>query len=357
MMRKIPIENVLRVLAINSMVILLLHNLPAFASNRDERAINNPVTKQSQQPNPFLTKLPANFGEPCMETTPVIYKGQPLLISNFRGPKSTRDEMYLIILDLLTGKQLSHFGEGHSFVSGFVNGSEMNVFAVEYGKNETEWTRDIYRFSSTDLKTWKRDLVMTREADEHFFNTSVCKDDHGFVLAYESNKPVQWSFRFARSNDLVHWEKQPGAGFADLEGRTACGNPTIRYIAPYYYMIYGAWRWAGPGVFYEYTLPETKYVTLIARSKDLKYWELSPTRNPMLEPSAGEGINNTDADLFEYEGQTYIYYATGDQATWGTVRIAMYPGKMKELLERYFPESVPMITFDAVKGRYTYPAK
>jgi hypothetical protein len=310
---------------------------------------------QSPPANPPLTKLPANFGEPCMETTPVVYEGRPLLVSNYRGPKSTKKDMHLLILDLTTGKQLSRFGQGHSFVSGFVNGREMNVFATEYGQTETEWTRDIYRFSSTDLKTWKRDLIMAREGDEHYFNTSVCKDDQGYVLAYESNKPVQWSFRFARSKDLVHWTKQPGVGFADLDGKTACGNPTIRYIAPYYYMIYGAWRWTGPGACYQYDLPETKYITLIARSKDLVTWELSPTRHPMLEPVSGEGINNTDADLFEFEGNTYLYYATGDQATWGTVRIAMYPGSMKRLLESYFYPDVPMTTFDAMKGRYAYP--
>jgi hypothetical protein len=55
--------------------------------------------------------------------------------------------MYLIILDLLTGKQLSHFGGGHSFVNGFVNGNEMNVFFAEYGKGELNGPG--YRFSST----------------------------------------------------------------------------------------------------------------------------------------------------------------------------------------------------------------
>jgi len=43
--------------------------------------------------------------------------------------------------------------------------------------------------------------------------------------------------------------------------QTACANPTIRYFAPYYYVIYGGWRWKGPGTRYEYRLPETKYVT------------------------------------------------------------------------------------------------
>ena len=57
----------------------------------------------------------------------------------------------------------------------------------------------------------------------------------------------------------------------------------------------------------------------------------------MLDPVAGEGINNTDADIFEWEGNTYVFYGTGDQATWGTIRVAMYAGPMRELLEAYFP--------------------
>jgi hypothetical protein len=54
-------------------------------------------------------------------------------------------------------------------------------------------------------------------------------------------------------------------GFADLEGKTACNNRPLHcaILLP----IYGAWMgWAG--IFYEYNMPETKYVTLIARSKD-----------------------------------------------------------------------------------------
>jgi hypothetical protein len=48
-------------------------------------------------------------------------------------------------------------------------------------------------------------------------------------------------------------------------------------------------------------------------------------------------------------------HATGDQATWGTIRVAMYAGPMKELLENYFPDGVPMITFNAKERTYIYP--
>ena len=96
-------------------------------------------------------------------------------------------------------------------------------------------------------------------------------------------------------------------------------------------------------------------MTFVARSRDLATWELSPTRYPLLDPVPGEGINNTDADIFEYENQTYLFYATGDQQTWGTIRIAQYPGPLKEFFASCFPADVPMIEFRAREGRYVYP--
>jgi hypothetical protein len=304
-------------------------------------------------PNPPLTKLPFAFPK-GMENTPIVFQGKPLLVQNDRSLKADEQEQAcLFIEDLVTGQRVAQLGTGFSFVSAFVNGEELNVFGTV--NTNTEWTKDVYRFWSTDLKNWKQELVITRDGDEHLFNTSVCRDDQGYVMAFESNKPVQWSFRFARSKDLSHWEKVPGINFADLEGHTACANPAIRYFAPYYYVIYGAWREKGPGTSYEYRLPETKYVTLVARSKDLAHWEVSPTKNPMLDPVPGEGINNTDADLFEYEGNTYLYYATGDQASWGTIRVAMYAGPMQQMLEAYFPAGVPTIQFDATQGKYINP--
>ena len=84
------------------------------------------------------------------------------------------------------------------------------------------------------------------------------------------------------------------------------------------------------------------WVPFMARSQDLVTWELSPF-NPIMEAGPGEGVNNSDIDLFEYEGRTYIYYATGDQATWGTVRVALYDGPMRQFYERHFPEGTPTI--------------
>ena len=147
----------------------------------------------------------------------------------------------------------------------------------------------------------------------------------------------------------------PDLIFADLVNHTVLANPTIRYEAPYYYIIFGTHRTGWPVSDYTFHLPASRYFTCIMRSIDLVLWELSPTAYPMLDPVAGDGINSSDADLFEYEGNTYIYYMTGDQSTWGTIRVALYRGTLKECLEAFFPPGVPMVRFDASAGKYLAP--
>jgi hypothetical protein len=252
-------------------------------------------------------------------------------VSNNRpgGAYAKGKDAYLYIGDLQTGKEVARFGQGHSFVSAFVKNDELNVFALEFtdfGKvmNST----GIDRFFTTDMKTWKSEKIIPPEGSEHLFNSSVCQDDNGYLMAYESDKPVQFCFKFARSTDLSKWEKIPGLVFTgEKHEYSAC--PMIRYIKPYYYVIYLHSPMQG----------HNGWISYISRSKDLENWELSPY-NPILEAAAGEGRNNSDVDLLEYEGKTYLYYATGDQETWGTVRVAMFDGSEKEFFEGHFPQNV-----------------
>ena len=308
--------------------------------------------------NPRLIRLPFAFPT-GMENTPIVFNERLLLVDNHRpgGFEAKGEDAYLFVRDLVTGNEVTRFGQGHSFVSAFVENAELHVFATEFAHfGNIIDMKSINHFSTADLKEWKQTTALVPDGNEQFFNTSVCRDDQGYLMAYESNTPVQWCFRFARSKDLVHWERIPGLEFADVEGRTPCANPTIRYCAPYYYVIYGMHCYLpGLGERYAYRLPETKYVTVVARSKDLALWEISPTREAMLDPVPGEGINNTDADLFEYDGNTYVTYATGDQATWGTIRMAMYAGPMKEMFEKYFPAGAARTLFDATQKKYVFP--
>ena len=86
----------------------------------------------------------------------------------------------------------------------------------------------------------------------------------------------------------------------------------------------------------------------MARSTDLETWELS-SFNPVLEAETGEGKNNSDVDILEYKGKTYLYYATGDQETWSTMRVAMFDGTEKAFFEAYFPEGNPFVNISAKK--------
>jgi len=282
-----------------------------------------------------LTKLPEKLGTNVMESTPLLYEGRRLMFHSRRVdvPKADLGQMYLFLVDQETGKELSRFGARHSLGSALVRGDEIHVFAANH--TEKDWFHDIYHFRSTNLRTWTRELAIRREGDEHLLNSSVCHDEQGFLMAYESNQPVAFCFKFARSRDLVIWEKIPGLVFTgEKNEHSAC--PVIRYCKPYYYAIYLHAAIQG----------HNGWVSFLARSKDLATWQLSP-KNPILEAGEGEGSNNSDVDLIEINGKTYVYYATGDQQTWGDLKCAVYPGRMREFFESYFPESEGMIELSA----------
>lgn len=295
-----------------------------------------PVKEEKVPQRPVLHKLPFAFSEKDrtpMENTPVEFGSKLLLIANHRpgGAEAKGEDAYLYIDDLQTGQEISRFGKGHSFVSAFVNGNELNVFALEFSNfGRIIKSTGISRFVTTDLKTWNQETVLLPEKGEYFFNTSVCKDPDGFLMAYESDSPVKFCFKFARSKDLVNWEKIPGLAFTgEKKEYSAC--PVIRYFAPYYYAIYLHAPMDG----------HNGWISYMARSKDLVEWELSP-RNPILEAEKGEGKNNSDVDLIEWEGKTYLYYATGDQETWSTIRVAMYNDSMQKFYEDHFPSNADL---------------
>jgi hypothetical protein len=308
-------------------------------SNCTGRHGDEPNKKTDQRP--VLVKLPFAFsgeGRTPMENTPVLFNSRLLLVANYRpgGAEAKGKDAYLYIDDLQTGKEVTRFGQGHSFVSAFVHSNELNVFALEFSDfGRVMNSSGIDRLSTSDMKSWKTEKVILPEGGEHLFNSSVCRDDKGFLMAYESDKPVQFCVKFARSFDLSKWEKIQGLTFTGVNHEySAC--PLIRYFEPYYYVIY----------LHAPINDHNGWISYMARSRDLITWELSPL-NPILEAINGEGKNNSDVDLLEFEGRTYVYYATGDQETWGTIRVAMFEGTMKCFFESYFPNNISSIKVSA----------
>lgn len=277
----------------------------------------------------ILRKLPGRVGDGAlMENTPILFGGKAYLIVCHRPASSTPalEDIYVRVLDLDTGEEVSRFAHEFSFASAYVEGDTVHVFATKYTADD--WTHDIYHFTSKDLVTWTRDEkpILTRDGDEHLFNTSVCKTPDGYVMAYESNKPVAFCFKFAKSQDLTTWTKLDIPPFTgEKHEYSAC--PALRYFAPYFYVIYLHAPMEG----------HNGWISYVARSKDLKNWELS-SANPILEACEGEGSNNSDVDLYERDGKTVLFYATGDQATWGHVKRAVYDGPMEKMFQKWFEE-------------------
>jgi len=175
--------------------------------------------------NPKLIKLPMGYGGNRIENTPVMYQGRPLLLENSRlkGEIDTNHVVDMYVVDMNTGKVISRFGENFGFNSAFVDGEILNVFGTENSEPNGTWTGSIYRFWTSDLTTWHKEKVIDRPSDRYFFNTSICKSPEDYLMAYESNEPVQWSFSFASSEDLLKWEPIEGISMADVkEGGRAC---------------------------------------------------------------------------------------------------------------------------------------
>lgn len=290
-----------------------------------------------------LTKQPELFGKSLGETTPIVFRGRSLLVqcTLWGGPRPNPDDLVIVIRDAATGEEVTRLGKRHGLASAFVEGETLHVFAAEGTPVQGEitgdnWFQNIYRFSTTDLKTWRRELAIGRSGAEHVLNSSICRDAQGYLMAYDTDMPVQFCIKFARSKDLVKWQKIDGLVFAGVGGKEYSGCPVIRYCKPFYYIIY-----------LHAAIPNHNgWVAFMARSKDLATWEISP-KSPVLEAEKDEGINNSDVDMIELDGKTYVYYCTGDQATWANVKRAVYQGPMKEFFESYFPAGIETVKVDA----------
>ena len=279
-----------------------------------------------------------------VETTPFVYRGRlyrfEWVRTSYRANQTGRG--YFRLIDVASGRATPAFAQGCAFGSAIVDGDQVYVHGtVGVGGSAIDV------FASSDLKAWRREGSFALPGWA-LFNTSVCRGESRFVMAFEAGEPPEivgnrFTIFFAESDNLVDWRLLPYQEYVYSRDRyTAC--PVIRYERPYYYMIY-----------LEHLSPEWRFEPYIVRSRDLRHWEAS-TLNPFLSISEGdkliaspsldknarariaeaEDINNSDVDLCEFDGQTVIYYAWGNQRGIEFLAEARYAGPMAELLEGFF---------------------
>ncbi len=147
------------------------------------------------------------------------------------------------------------------------------------------------------------------------YNVSVTEVGFYWYMAIETDLYAPFTILFARaSNPFGPWER--AGGVFSPEAYAACPEllwePGVGFVMLYLRQHVGGFH------------------IELATSANLTDWEVV---GPVLVAEDGEGINNSDPDVVRVPGGLWIYYATGDQQTWGNVRRAWWPGSLASLVE------------------------
>ena len=286
-----------------------------------------------------------------VETTPFVFKEKLILLETVPECYRRQDhagERYLRCRDVESGRIYPAFGKRHSFAGAYTENGLVWVFAPNEGiagaYHDSGGGKYIQVFRSEELHDWKEVGQFKLQNEGRAWNSSVCKAEGRYIMAYETDDPnyyPKFTIKFAESTDLVRWTKIPKA----IQGEDryeAC--PALRYYDGWFYNICLERRNSDP-LFSEWYFEE-----IIARSRDLVHWQRSD-KNPLLTPSPEDrliynpdvkltgrevNINTSDIDFCEFQAKTHIFYAWGDQLGIHFLARAEYPGPEKEFLESYF---------------------
>ena len=274
--------------------------------------------------NTALRRL-GTFDLDIVEANPVIFKGKPYLMEYIRNRKSTiyrdgRPVSHFRFRDMTDMKTFSApFGFDLHLGNAFVKDDHIVVTAVEdWGKGR------FYEMESDDMVHWTEPRVILEDPAWEGYNTSICEADGRYVMAFELGKPkelvhVAFTMFFAESTDLKTWRIIPEAVF----GRDIyTGAPLLRFHNGFFYFFHLEGSY------------EEGFITVVARSGDLKNWEwgrrtvlersqedrmILPraatffTQQQLLHIASAVHINVSDLDMCDYDGRLLLCYSWGNQ--------------------------------------------
>lgn len=288
-----------------------------------------------------------------VEVAPVVFKGRLYrfeYVRHVRYKSNTTGDSYFRFVDVEKGEATTGFAAGYHLGSAFVEGN------MVYAVGTSDWGgSEIRIFRSGDMEHWESWTAWEKEGWQ-LYNTSVTKDDSGFIMAVEVGAPPEvvgkrFTMRFLRSKDLENWTLMPEPCVFTKERYSAC--PELYFLDDWYYMTYledmgventneNGWHW---------------YALHMVRTKDFTEWEMSPV-NPVLQHSDEDrkianpaltltqrekirtavNLNNSDIDICMFEGKTIIYYSWGDQHGTEFLAEAVYNGSMDDFYRGHFPK-------------------
>ena len=279
------------------------------------------------------------------EMTPFVHKGRLMraeLIDPSHGLNRNSQDTIVCIRDVGTNEIVSYIAEGCNYPAAYVENDVVYITTTVMGHYDT-----VRIFKSEDLKNWESWDLFTNPGWQ-YVNTGLTKGPDGYVLLLEALSPLEhvgvpYTHFFAKSSDLKHWELLDYNKSSPKELYT--GSPWFRYSNGYYYMICLM------------ILPYARYSNYLFRSKDLENWEVG-YYNPILMPSEDDRLvapsfsetdasflkdmkegfisSNSDIDMCDWQGKTYINYVAGNQRGLYYLCEAQYDGTVDEFLAANF---------------------
>ncbi len=284
------------------------------------------------------------------EVTPFVWQGRLYALENFQRhmdfPGQPADYRFhedgCRIRDVATDTLLCYPWLNHYFSTIHVVDGRLVLIGGDYGRDRPWWhIRELQLMTSENLVNWSAPItVLTANEAESIFNNALVFNGKEYILLYETDDPAlgrKFTFRFAASRDLLHWEKLSDD---HIYGRGKyVGGPALYFHGGYYYLLYLAETFGKPGF----------WDTRIARSRDLAAWEDAPEgrsflypdvsriTNPELAPDVHE-VNVSDVELVEFGGQVHLWWCGGNQSIVEDLQHAVYNGTRGELFEAFFAE-------------------
>ena len=158
-----------------------------------------------------------------VETTPVVFKDRLYRFEYVRikYAANTTGDSYFRFVDHETGEYSKPFAAGYHLGNVMVEDDVLYVTGTNIWDGERV---DLFR--SEDMERWESWNALDLPG-YGLFNTSLCRDDNGYILMFEVGKPaevagVRFTARFAVSSDLTRWELTP----------PECTYAKDRYTAP-----------------------------------------------------------------------------------------------------------------------------
>lgn len=279
---------------------------------------------------PKIEKLGAC--SPNGEMTPFVWKERLYRLELVDPSKGWRaDEAKAAIRDVETGEFISVLADDSYFHSACVDGDTVYVTGVDKVRRDT-----IRLYESRDLINWESRDLLTNPG-WIYFNSQLVHAEGEWTIIMESGAGVYphlaedeaprkyvgtngWTMFFAKSPDMKNWR------FLDYEKPFSrdehTGGPCLKYSDGWYYLLGDC------------KIPRYVYTSYMYRTRDFETWYVG-YYNPIIMPSDEDrkispnykditeeererlktafNVNNTDLDLCEWQGKTYINYLCGNQ--------------------------------------------